>query len=107
MVTVPLIVHENGEKKTVGSAKVETPKTPFDAVTVTATVNDVEVAKAIQGSTLTGLSIAPAETHVLTPQQAVQEKVYASLRKFGVSGPDGHRIMNDLLSHGIRFVDIS
>jgi len=100
MVTVPLIVHENGEKKTVGSAKVETPKTPFDAVTVTATVNDVELAKAIQGP-LSGLSISAQPTETYT--SGTMFKVYQALHRAGLNERAAHNAVNEMQNHGILF----
>jgi hypothetical protein len=100
MVTIPLTVRVNGEKKTVGSARIETPERAYSPVTVTATVNDVEFAKVIQGP-LTGLSISaqPTETH----SDNTLYKVSQALHQAGMNGAQIERAINEMQNHGILF----
>jgi hypothetical protein len=100
---VPLVVHVNGEKKTIGSAVVEAPASPNSPVVVTATVNDVEVAKAIQGSSLKGLSIAPQSTSNEFHTEGTMQKVYESLRRAGVNRVMAEDAVNEMQNHGILF----
>jgi hypothetical protein len=102
MVRVPLTVHVNGESKTVGSATIETPESINSPVTVTATVNDVELAKAIQGSHKS-LSIAPAATFGETSTENTMYKVRDALHKAGLYGPQIDRAIDEMQNHGILF----
>jgi hypothetical protein len=100
---VPLTIHVNGESKTVGSAVVEKSKTPFGAPTVTATVNDSELADAIQSQFLSGLSIVPAATFGETSTENTMYKVRDALHKAGLYGPQIDRAIDEMQNHGILF----